>query len=178
MRARQTLAHHLFLLERPLVRESIGYCRSYPIRDIECTAFFKFLGLLIQGKLNHLVSSQSCSAQDGKCFFSAVNFYSRFNALKLSFNASISRLTEDFVVKLQTDFPGTISTLFRTGDKLKSMAVRSDSVDSSCVLCGATIEEAPQCSAFTARCFSRTVSQAGPRKSVDVLQAIHVKVIN
>merc|ERR1712071_219085 len=51
---------------------------------------------------------------------------------------SIGRLTEDFVVKLQVDFPGTISTLFRTGDKFRSIASSPndiDSNDSNCLIC-------------------------------------------
>jgi cytoplasmic tRNA 2-thiolation protein 2 len=33
--------------------------------------------------------------------------------------SSIERLTESFVVGLQKDFPATIPTIFRTGDKLQ-----------------------------------------------------------
>jgi len=78
---------------------------------------------------------------------------------------SIGRLTEDFVVKLQVDFPGTISTLFRTGDKFRSIASSPndiDSNDSNCLICGSRIEEALPCSAYSARMISQTVSRSGP----------------
>uniref|UniRef100_A0A1A8DLX3 Cytoplasmic tRNA 2-thiolation protein 2 n=1 Tax=Nothobranchius kadleci TaxID=1051664 RepID=A0A1A8DLX3_NOTKA len=51
--------------------------------------------------------------------------------------ASIQRLTESFVTKLQTDFPSTVSTIYRTGEKLQT-AGRSSSAaadGSRCLLC-------------------------------------------
>ena len=49
-------------------------------------------------------------------------------------HASIDRLTEEFVSGLQADFPFTVSTIFRTGDKL-SVKESCDDV-SACALCG------------------------------------------
>lgn len=48
--------------------------------------------------------------------------------------ASIDRLTEEFVSGLQADFPFTVSTIFRTGDKL-SVKESTDDV-TACALCG------------------------------------------
>ena len=36
---------------------------------------------------------------------------------------SIRKLTEEFLVGLQADFPATLSTVFRTGDKLQVLKV-------------------------------------------------------
>ena len=49
-------------------------------------------------------------------------------------HASIDRLTEEFVTGLQADFPFTVSTIFRTGDKL-SLKESGDDV-TACALCG------------------------------------------
>ena len=49
-------------------------------------------------------------------------------------HASIDRLTEDFVSGLQADFPFTVSTIFRTGDKLSVKEVSEDVT--ACALCG------------------------------------------
>lgn len=86
---------------------------------------------------------------------------------KLGPTASIGRLTEEFVVTLQANFPATISTLFRTSDKLKSNVGvdRSSSEfkdDSRCLLCLSAIEESTLCSASTARRISQTISRSGP----------------
>ncbi|XP_076354351.1 cytosolic thiouridylase subunit 2 isoform X2 [Tachypleus tridentatus] len=48
--------------------------------------------------------------------------------------ASVQRLTENFVAALQTDFPATVSTIFRTGSKLQS-AVKKGSCDDNCIIC-------------------------------------------
>ena len=76
-------------------------------------------------------------------------------------------MTEDFVVTLQANFPATISTLFRIGDKLKSndsvAGESSPSVDDSlCLLCLSVIEQSSPCSASNARSVSQTISRSGP----------------
>ena len=48
------------------------------------------------------------------CFMFAVFFISGKDNLY-----SIRKLTEDFLVGLQADFPATLSTVFKTGDKLQ-----------------------------------------------------------
>lgn len=88
--------------------------------------------------------------------------------IKSSPVASIGRLTEEFVVTLQANFPATISTLFRIGDKLKSNYApkkfpESDSRDDSiCLLCISAIEEETICSASNARSVSQEISRSGP----------------
>lgn len=65
-------------------------------------------------------------------------------------------------MRLQNDFPSTISTLFRTGDKLSSNAVSSEcDKDSLCLLCHSKIEEMAECSA-SARTFSQSISHCKP----------------
>lgn len=75
-------------------------------------------------------------------------------------------MTEDFVVTLQSNFPATISTLFRISDKLKSNTVDRNlsdyERDSLCLLCLSAIEESSVCSASTARHISQTISRSGP----------------
>jgi len=56
-------------------------------------------------------------------------------------HASIDRLTEEFVSGLQADFPFTVSTIFRTGDKL---SVKESSDDAAaCALCGVPVNLDP-----------------------------------
>lgn len=56
-------------------------------------------------------------------------------------HASIDRLTEDFISGLQADFPFTVSTIFRTGDKL---SVKESSEDTAaCALCGIPVNVDP-----------------------------------
>lgn len=72
------------------------------------------------------------------------------------------------MVNLQANFPSTISTLFRIGDKLKANnetnVERSDdcSNDRTCLLCLSIIEEQSACGAFNARSVSQSISRSGP----------------
>ena len=56
-------------------------------------------------------------------------------------HVSIDRLTEEFVSGLQADLPFTVSTIFRTGDKL-SVKESPDDV-ASCALCGIPLNVDP-----------------------------------
>lgn len=56
-------------------------------------------------------------------------------------HASIDRLTEEFVSGLQADFPFTVSTIFRTGDKLSVKEVSEDVA--ACALCGVPVNVNP-----------------------------------
>lgn len=56
-------------------------------------------------------------------------------------HTSIDRLTEDFVSGLQADFPFTVSTIFRTGDKLSVKEVSEDVA--TCALCGVPMSVNP-----------------------------------
>ncbi|XP_006825183.2 cytoplasmic tRNA 2-thiolation protein 2-A-like [Saccoglossus kowalevskii] len=68
---------------------------------------------------------------------------------KCPVNASINRLTETFVTGLQVDFPSTVNTVFRTGEKLCVTDSSDNSPVQYCILCrdtdnlpGFIIEEA------------------------------------
>ena len=56
-------------------------------------------------------------------------------------HSSIDRLTENFVSGLQADFPFTVSTIFRTGDKLSVKEVSEDVA--ACALCGVPMSVNP-----------------------------------
>ena len=56
-------------------------------------------------------------------------------------HASIDRLTEEFVISLQADFPFTVSTIFRTGDKLSAMDSSDDTTN--CAFCGVPMNLGP-----------------------------------
>ena len=56
-------------------------------------------------------------------------------------HASIDRLTEEFVTGLQADFPFTVSTIFRTGDKLSAMDTSDDTTN--CAFCGVPMNLGP-----------------------------------
>ncbi|XP_031425146.1 cytoplasmic tRNA 2-thiolation protein 2 [Clupea harengus] len=82
---------------------------------------------------------------------------------KTSDKASIQRLTESFVTNLQTGFPSTVSTIYRTSEKLQTAhsAQTNDAEPASkCLLClcalDTTVEEA---SAFNATLLSERLSQ-------------------
>jgi hypothetical protein len=100
-----------------------------------------------------------------------VVFYNVFNRLesvfvpsletKMNPHASIQKQTETFVTDLQEDFPATVSTIFRTGDKL-SMG-NSTAEDECCILCQAPMDTtAAASSAVQATEFSRMISALGP----------------
>uniref|UniRef100_A0AAQ5Z206 Cytoplasmic tRNA 2-thiolation protein 2 n=1 Tax=Amphiprion ocellaris TaxID=80972 RepID=A0AAQ5Z206_AMPOC len=63
---------------------------------------------------------------------------------KTSEKASIRGLTESFVTKLQTDFPSTVSTIYRTSEKLQTVCRSSSTDDHSdrCLLCLCVLDTA------------------------------------
>ncbi|XP_053188475.1 cytoplasmic tRNA 2-thiolation protein 2 isoform X2 [Scomber japonicus] len=81
---------------------------------------------------------------------------------KTTDKASIQRLTESFVTKLQADFPSTVSTIYRTSEKLQTACKSSTTADpcARCLLCmcalDTTVENA---SAFQATLISEQLSQ-------------------
>lgn len=91
---------------------------------------------------------------------------------------SIRKLTEDFVVGLQEDFPATVPTICRTGDKLHLTC--TDMEQPRCLLCHGlmdTSEEKP-CS-LTALRFSETISCTVPKdfaENEDMLNAFRKKL--
>ncbi|KAM4730375.1 cytoplasmic tRNA 2-thiolation protein 2 isoform 2-T2 [Anableps anableps] len=86
--------------------------------------------------------------------------------------ASIQRLTESFVTKLQADFPSTVSTIYRTGEKLQT-ACRSSSAAEDidrCLLCVCSLDTVvEEASALQATLISEQLSQTkAPQTSVAV----------
>ncbi|XP_010879623.1 cytoplasmic tRNA 2-thiolation protein 2 isoform X2 [Esox lucius] len=77
--------------------------------------------------------------------------------------ASIQRLTESFVNKLQTDFPATVSTIYRTSEKLHTACppqnTNSPTFD-KCLMCACSLDtNAEEFSAFKATLISEQLSQ-------------------
>lgn len=78
---------------------------------------------------------------------------------KTDHRASISRLTEQFVRGLQLDFPSTVSTVFRTGDKLCSNTQLIP--ENKCILCQGVLDtNAREDTAVFATEFSQLVSHS------------------
>ncbi|XP_027629270.1 cytoplasmic tRNA 2-thiolation protein 2 isoform X1 [Tupaia chinensis] len=69
--------------------------------------------------------------------------------------ASVHRLVEAFMLRLQTQFPSTVSTVCRTGEKLLK-APRSGPAGPPCLLCACTldVDTADSATAFGAQIFS------------------------
>jgi len=85
---------------------------------------------------------------------------------------SIQRLTEKFVTDLDSKFHGTVSTVFRTGEKVCAGAsTKNRNSDETCVLCDApldTLASDTVISAIQATAFSRLVSSQGPNGNIDL----------
>ncbi|XP_042358638.1 cytoplasmic tRNA 2-thiolation protein 2 [Plectropomus leopardus] len=80
---------------------------------------------------------------------------------KTTEKASIQRLTESFVTKLQADFPSTVSTIYRTSEKLQT-ACKSSTAEhcDRCLLCMCNLDTAVEnASAFKATLISEQLSQ-------------------
>ncbi|TKS85180.1 Cytoplasmic tRNA 2-thiolation protein 2 [Collichthys lucidus] len=76
--------------------------------------------------------------------------------------ASIQRLTESFVTKLQAGFPSTVSTIYRTSEKLQTVCRSSSTADlfDRCLLCMCALDTAVEdASAFKATQISEKLSQ-------------------
>ncbi|XP_044068998.1 cytoplasmic tRNA 2-thiolation protein 2 isoform X2 [Siniperca chuatsi] len=81
---------------------------------------------------------------------------------KTTDKASIQRLTESFVTKLQADFPSTVSTIYRTSEKLQTACKSSTTADhcDRCLLCMCALDTAVEsASAFKATLISEQLSQ-------------------
>uniref|UniRef100_A0A4W6DTE2 Cytoplasmic tRNA 2-thiolation protein 2 n=1 Tax=Lates calcarifer TaxID=8187 RepID=A0A4W6DTE2_LATCA len=82
---------------------------------------------------------------------------------KTTDKASIQRLTESFVTKLQADFPSTVSTIYRTSEKLQTACRSSCTADhpDRCLLCMCALDTAVEnASAFQATLTSEQLSQS------------------
>lgn len=80
---------------------------------------------------------------------------------------SIQKLTEEFVLDLESQFTGTVSTVYRTGAKISSEGF-SPEERQVCVICNAPVDTKPQdgATAILATEFSRFISTRGV-KAVD-----------
>jgi len=83
---------------------------------------------------------------------------------------SIRKLTEEFLVGLQNDFPATLSTVFRTADKMK---VEEEGTIDACILCKGPIDTGMEehC-AMQATSWSLLVSSKGTKLDNDLLSTL------
>ncbi|XP_066512619.1 cytoplasmic tRNA 2-thiolation protein 2-like [Hoplias malabaricus] len=81
---------------------------------------------------------------------------------KVPDKASIQRLTESFVIKLQADFPSTVSTIYRTSEKLHTSCPQLNTTEpaAKCLLCLCALDtKADEASAFNATQLSERLSE-------------------
>ena len=76
-------------------------------------------------------------------------------------HVSIQKLTEKFVTDLDSEFHGTVSTIFKTGEKLSSMNSEKK-LESTCALCNASLDTkvSEEVSAIQATDYSQLVSNS------------------
>ncbi|AWP14505.1 putative cytoplasmic tRNA 2-thiolation protein 2 isoform 2 [Scophthalmus maximus] len=94
--------------------------------------------------------------------FSVASVFTPSLDTKTTDKASIQRLTESFVTKLQEDFPSTVSTIYRTSEKLQTTCRSSAKAEPSdkCLLCVCALDTAVEnASAFQATLTSEQLSQ-------------------
>merc|ERR1712002_303458 len=83
---------------------------------------------------------------------------------------SIRKLTEEFLVGLHNDFPATLSTVFRTADKMK---VEDQGTSEACILCKGPIDTSmKEHCAMQATSWSLLVSSNGTKLGNDFLSAL------
>jgi len=88
---------------------------------------------------------------------------------------SIQKTTEEFVNNLQVDFPSTVSTIFRTGEKISEKT----SATAYCLLCQGIMEvDMPPSSAMQATMYSKYVSLMGVKALELSLSALKDKEPN
>lgn len=104
-----------------------------------------------------------------------VAFYSVYHKLdnvfipslctKTASDSSIHNLSKQFVMDLMENFPSTVSTVFRTGEKLGSTSSpnNSEEEENFCVLCQDRLQvNLASCTSAQATQFSRLISSLGP----------------
>ncbi|XP_063801591.1 cytoplasmic tRNA 2-thiolation protein 2 isoform X2 [Pseudophryne corroboree] len=110
-----------------------------------------------------------------------ISFYNRFFKVPSVFiptmdtkapeNSSIQRLSESFITKLQADFPSTVSTVYRTSEKLnvsRTEMKREISQQERCLLCMCNIDtHVGTASAFYATQVSQHLSQKRPTNGTE-----------
>uniref|UniRef100_A0A8C7XTB2 Cytoplasmic tRNA 2-thiolation protein 2 n=1 Tax=Oryzias sinensis TaxID=183150 RepID=A0A8C7XTB2_9TELE len=83
--------------------------------------------------------------------------------------ASIQRLSESFVSRLQQDFPSTVSTIYRTSEKLQTAGGGCCEEDGRCLLCVCSLDTAAgKASALQARLISEQLCCQKPAGTVKV----------
>ncbi|XP_017854123.2 cytoplasmic tRNA 2-thiolation protein 2 [Drosophila busckii] len=88
-------------------------------------------------------------------------------------SASLQNLTKSFVDNLQLNYASTVSTIFRTGDKIAAKRCLNVEVDAKCALCQSDLEEETSDTLLAIE-YSRSVSEAGAalqqRQSIEQLE--------
>ncbi|XP_034946508.1 cytoplasmic tRNA 2-thiolation protein 2 [Chelonus insularis] len=112
-----------------------------------------------------------------------VEFYMKINSLKASDTgnwmqltnsgaySSIQELTNQFVTDLETRFSGTVSTIYRTGEKMTTSINKNKNESDSCIFCNGLLDSKPLddgISATDATTFSRMISLQGLKTPVIV----------
>lgn len=109
--------------------------------------------------------------------FEELSYYGKINNLKCPIELfgssmkedSIQGLMEQFVNNLQENFPATISTVCRTGEKIGDETRQTEESENICSLCQAKLDtESIESSALQATEFSRLVSATGPNKILKI----------
>ncbi|XP_024153056.1 cytoplasmic tRNA 2-thiolation protein 2 [Oryzias melastigma] len=88
---------------------------------------------------------------------------------KMPEKASIQRLSQSFVSRLQQDFPSTVSTIYRTSEKLQTAGGGCSAQDGRCLLCVCSVDTAAgKASALQARLISEQLCCQEPAGTVQV----------
>ncbi|KAM3917939.1 cytoplasmic tRNA 2-thiolation protein 2 [Leptodactylus fuscus] len=86
-------------------------------------------------------------------------------------NSSIQHLSESFITKLQADFPSTVSTMYRTSEKLnisRADVTEENVQQERCLICMCTLDTCiGDASAFSATQVSQRLSQRKPNKNAE-----------
>ncbi|XP_069822146.1 cytoplasmic tRNA 2-thiolation protein 2 isoform X2 [Dendropsophus ebraccatus] len=86
-------------------------------------------------------------------------------------NSSIQHLSESFITKLQEDFPSTVSTMYRTSEKLnvsKKEHAEENIQQEKCLICMCNLDtRVGEASAFCATQVSQNLSQRRPKNDTE-----------
>ncbi|CAL4122848.1 unnamed protein product, partial [Meganyctiphanes norvegica] len=136
--------------------ESLGFTKVF-VGDNATGLAVSLLSSVAQGRGAHLASKVHFKSLHGQTenyrpmrellineidAYISINNISKFQTDNSGQGESIGQCTEKFVLGLQSEFPSTIPTIFRTGDKLASenkMDSESGSND-NCALCGRILD--------------------------------------
>lgn len=157
-------------------------CVKVFLADTSTDLAVKVLGDVASGRGSHL--SANAAFSDTRCpdimFLRPmreftkddVDFYTRHYDLKAvfasepcrkSFPRSVRNIASDFVRGLSSEFSGTVSTIYRTSEKIGERSAQSTEAERKCALCDSAILEsdASSLSAVQATAFSKFVSSRG-----------------